>query len=66
MKEPMYHVTAINRLTRERESVTSPCSKDKAIKILKREKKKAADRRSWIYPKLETFVPQEISLEFKE
>lgn len=66
MKQPIYHVTAVNRLTRQREAVTLPCSKDKATKILKREQKKAPGRRSWIYPKVEEFVPQELPLDFKD
>ena len=39
-RPPKYHITAINPLTRLREPVTLPCSKEKAEKMLAKLKKK--------------------------
>lgn len=61
---PKYHITAINRLTRIRESVTPPCSKEKALRIIQREKNTSSRKRSWIYPKMESCPPRQLSLQF--
>ncbi len=64
MKEPEYHITAINPLTRLREPICVPCSRERAEKLLLRVKKKKSGKRYWLYPKLEKCQPQQLSLNF--
>lgn len=52
-----YHITAINPLTRIREPVTMPCSKEKAAKILAKMKKTSPRKRTWKYLKMEICPP---------
>lgn len=52
MSKERYCVTAINRMTRRREIVSSVCSKAKASAIRDREVKKPASKRSYLYPKV--------------
>ena len=59
-----YHVTAINPLTRQRESVTPPCSKEKAVKILAKVKRVSPRKRTWKYPKVEIYPPRQLHLNF--
>ncbi len=65
MKEPRYCITAINRMTRQRESVTRPYAKATAEKMLRREKAKPPAKRSWIYPRMEAVEPQQLTINFK-
>lgn len=65
MKEPRYCITAINRMTRQRESVTPPCTKETAEKILRREKAKPHIKRCYIYPHMEAVRPQQLTINFK-
>jgi hypothetical protein len=53
-----YCITGINKLTREREVVTVPCSLPTAIDILKREKGKPSHRQSYLKLKIESYPPQ--------
>ena len=64
-RPPKYHITAINPLTRLREPVTLPCSKEKAEKMLAKRKKKPPGKRTWLYPKLEIYPPQQQRLIFE-
>lgn len=59
-----YHITAINPLTRFREPVTPPCSKEKAAKILAKMKKVSPRKRTWIYLKMEIYPPPLGKIEF--
>lgn len=59
-----YHVTAINPLTRQRESVTLPCSRDKAVKMLTKKKRISPRKRTWKYPKVEIYHPRQLELNF--
>jgi hypothetical protein len=65
MKEPRFCITAINRMTRQRESVTRPYTKETAEKMLRREKDKPPAKRSWIYPRMEAVEPQQLTINFK-
>lgn len=60
-----YHITAINPLTRIREPVTMPCSKEKAAKILAKMKKVSPRKRTWIYLKMEIYPPRWEKLNFE-
>lgn len=64
-KPPKYHVTAINPLTRQREPVSLPCSQAKAEKMLAKMKKQSPRKRTWKYPKLEVYPPQQQRLNFE-
>lgn len=57
MKKPKYHITGINRLTRQREAVTPPCSSGTADAILAREKEKPSRKRIFTYLRKETCPP---------
>ena len=48
-------VTGINRLTRQREAVTPPCSRENAEKVYLRNAGKPARKRSYIYLKLQEY-----------
>lgn len=62
---PRYCITAINRLSRQRESVTRPYPKEAAEKMLRKEKAKPPAKRCWIYPRMEVFEPQQLTINFK-
>lgn len=64
-RPPKYHITAINPLTRLREPVTLPCSKEKAEKILAKMKKVSPRKRTWIYLKMEIYPPRWEKLNFE-
>lgn len=53
-----YCITGISKLTRKREIITVPCSKVNADDILKREKRKPARRRGYVYLRMEVYNPQ--------
>ena len=46
-------ITGINRLTKEREQITTPCQREQAQAILDRENAKRASKRSYTHLKLE-------------
>lgn len=50
-----YCITGVNRLTRERQVITTPCSLSNAISILKREKAKSPKKREWIRLKINVY-----------
>ena len=53
--EPCYCVTAINRLTRQREVVTPPLSYAKAEAVLRSTLASPCYRRSYIYPTVSVY-----------
>lgn len=59
-------ITGISRLTRERETITVPCSSEKCSKILEREKKKPSRKRDYLYLRMEICPPQQLTLDFKD
>lgn len=61
-----YQITGINKLTREREVVTVPCSKSMAEAILQREKRKSSRRRDYIHLKMQVCPPQQLCLNFNK
>ena len=60
-----YRITGINRLTGQREPVTPCISEDSAVRILERERKKAARERVYIRLRKEEVVQQMLELDFK-
>ena len=56
MKTLGYCVSAINRLTREREIVTPECSKENAQKVLQMVLSVHPRKRSWLYPRVELYT----------
>lgn len=61
-----YHVTAINPLTRQRESISRPCSRDKAFKTLAKVKRISSLKRTWKYPKVEIYPHRQLYLNFNK
>ena len=55
MNNKVWCVTARNRLTGEREMVTSPCTLAKAQAIHGKEIKKPARKRAYTYPKVSRY-----------
>ena len=62
--KPYYCVTAISRLTRERELVTPPCTKESAEVVCLKTKRTSARKRDYLYPKVEV-LPPPLKLNFK-
>ena len=68
MKEPRYIITAINRLTGEREAISSPRSEWKAREMLDKmlctPRKTKFRSRAYKYPRMERYQPEEGVLPF--
>mgnify|MGYP007070349746 FL=1 len=67
-KEPRYIITAINRLTGEREAISAPHSEWKARetldKMLSTPRKTKFRPRAYKYPRMERYVPKEGAMQF--
>ena len=61
-----YCITGINKLTRERDVVSNPCTLANATAILNREKAKAPSRREYIHLKIQVYPVAPKRLEFKD
>lgn len=66
MRQPKFCITAINRLTRQREPVTRSLTRQMADSMLAKEKAKPPAKRTWIYPKVEYYPPQQLYFNFKD
>lgn len=60
-----YCITGVNRLTRERQVITTPCSLSNAVAILKREKAKSPKKRDWIKLKINVYPTNPEIIQFK-
>lgn len=58
MTEPKYCVTAINRITRQRENISRPYAKATAQKMLSKLMANAPGKRAWIYPRVDVCLSQ--------
>ena len=56
-KDIRYCITGINRMTRQRDILTPPCSMEKAVKIMNRELCKPASKREYLYLRREAYPP---------
>ena len=67
-KEPRYIITAINRLTGERETISKPHSEWKSREILDKmlhaPRKTKYRSRAYKYPRIEPYMPKEGVLPF--
>ena len=57
MSEPMYCLTARNRLTGDMEIITPPCTRAQAIDV-KLKFIMGRNKKAYIYPKVEIYAPQ--------
>lgn len=60
-----YSIVGRNRLTRQREVITVPCSLPNAVAILKREKAKPPRKRDFIHMKIAVYPIEPEKLNFK-
>ena len=60
-----YCITGKNRITRQREVITIPCSLQNAVDILAREKKKPAKKRSYLDLRIAVYPPSPKVIPFK-
>ena len=67
-KEPRYIITAVNRLTGEREAISAPHSEWKARetldKMLSTPRKTKFRPRAYKYPRMERYIPKDGVLPF--
>lgn len=67
MKEPLYHITGVSRLTGSRESVSLPMEKLQALALLEAEKQRRRNRRHAAYTRLkvEKITSTQLTLNFE-
>lgn len=65
-KKPKYCVIARNRLTKEREVVTGPISREDAERIRFEYTNIRGTRKPYTHPKVELYPPQQLTLKFKD
>lgn len=67
MKEPLYHITGVSRLTGARESVSLPMGKLQALDRLEAEKQRRRNRSRAAYTRLkvEKIMPTQLTLKFE-
>ena len=59
-----YVVTAINRLTREREAISNPLDKLTALRLCAEQKKLHPRKRVWFYPRVKPMPWREERIEW--